>query len=161
MSESESTERISAFILEMNEAEGEYRSFSVGGLAVTCGFLPEAASESARVFGRLVALARRHKGWPVDQLAEHTALEPAEIEAIERGQCLTLTADLVQLLAEQLDLPPHRLLEVAGLRAPAPEVARAASEFAARSLPAAKLSPEEQAALEEFVKALSTSTPGA
>ena len=107
MSESESTERFSPFILEMGAAEGEYRSFSVGGLALTCGFLPEAASESARVFGRLVALARRHKGWHVARLAEQMALEPTEIEAIERGQCAVLTADLVQLLAEQLDLPPN------------------------------------------------------
>lgn len=145
-------------ILEMGEAEDQYLSFSVGGLAVTCGFLPEAASESARIFGRLIALARRHKGWHVPQLAEHLGLEPGEIDAIERGQCLTLTADMVQLLAEQLDLPAKRLIEVAGFRTADPEVLRAASEFAARSQPAAKLSPEEQAALEEFVKVLSTST---
>ena len=161
MNESEATDRFSSGLLEMGEAEGQYRSFSVGGLALTCGFLPEAASESARVFGRLVALARRHKGWHVAQLAEQMALETTEIEAIERGQCAVLTADLVQLLAEQLDLPANRLIEVAGFRTAGPEVARAASEFAARSQPAATLSPEEQAALEEFVKALSISNPGA
>jgi len=57
-------------------------------------------------------------------------------------------------LAKALKIPEGRLMEVAGLATPRPEISHAALKFAARSESTAKLTRNEREALEEFVKVL-------
>jgi hypothetical protein len=67
----------------------------------------------------------------------------------------------VYQLAQVLNLPPTRLMEVAGLVTPKPEVSHAALRFTARSEPTTRLSQDENKALEEFVKVPVETSDGA
>lgn len=90
----------------------------------------------------------------MEQLAERAEVDLVEIVEIEMDEMTIPDVRTVYQLATVLDLPSARLMEMAGLATPCPEVSRAALKFAARSESTAKLSREEREALEEFVKVL-------
>ena len=147
-------------LLRMGEFEDSCGSISVGGMAADLGMLPTTHGDAQRVFGRLIEFARRKKSLSVEQLAERANVDLAEIVEIERDEAIVPEVRTVFQLATVLDLPSARLMEVAGLATPRPEVNHAALKFAARSEPTAKLTREERDALEEFVKVLVESTDG-
>lgn len=142
------------WLREMAELEDSSSSVSVGGLANELELLPATPSESQRVFGRLIEFSRRQKSLSVEQLAELADIELAEVVEIETQEGVVPQVRTVFQLAQVLQLPSTRLMEVAGLSTPRQEINSAALRFAARSESTAKLSENEQTALEEFVKVL-------
>ncbi len=147
-------------LLRMGEFEDSVRSIAVGGLACDLGFITPASGDSHHVFGRLIDFARREQGLTVEQLSNAAGVEIEEILDIEREVKAVPLVRTVFQLAQVLKLPVGRLMEVAGLAQPRPEVNRAALRFAARSESTAKLSPAEKDAYEEFVKVLVESSDG-
>ena len=141
------------WLLHIAELEDACPSVSVGGMACDFDLLP-AASEAHRVFGRLIELARRKKSLTVEQLAEKADIDLEDLVEIENEEPIVPQVRTVFQLASALDLPAGRLMEVAGLAKPRPEVNRATLKFAARSESTAKLTREEKEALDEFVKVL-------
>jgi len=108
------------------------------------------------VFGRLVSLSRRKRGWSVEALARSAGITMAEVIRIELDANYIPGGETVDRLAATLGLPIDRMLQLSGSRTTrdaqfSEEVVR----FAARSESMEKLTREEQSALEEFVKFLS------
>jgi len=142
--------------LLLNAAEDNNGPVSVGGLAHTLG-LRESSHNVGGVtratFGRLVELRRRERGLTVESLASKADLELADLVAIE--DCTTAVPEprTVFKLAQALELPPRRLMQLSGLTESRDEgFAEAALRFAARSKPVDQLSKEEHDALAELVK---------
>jgi transcriptional regulator with XRE-family HTH domain len=148
------------WLIQMADFEDACQSVSVGGLAGDLDMLPAFAGDAQRVFGRLIELARRKKSLTVEQLAEQADVDLAEIVDIETQEPVIPHVRTVYQLAQVLDLPSGRLMEVAGLAKPRPEINSAALKFAARSESTAKLTREEKEALEEFVKVLVEASDG-
>jgi HTH-type transcriptional regulator, competence development regulator len=148
------------WLLKAAEIEDTSGSISVGGLASDFGMLRSAPSDVQPVFGRLIEYARRTQGLSVEKLAEQADVDLAAIVEIETHNGVVPEVRTVYQLAQALNLPAGRLMEVAGLATPKPEVRHAALRFAARSEPTAQLSPGERDAFEEFVKVLVESSDG-
>jgi transcriptional regulator with XRE-family HTH domain len=148
------TEPRPEWLRQMAEFEDSCRSISVGGMAADLGMLPPIPDESHRVFGRLIEFARRARGVSIEQLAQQADVDLAEIVDIERSSDAIPQLRTVFQLARALELPAGRLVEVAGLATPRPEISDAALRFAARSEPTATLTAAERDAFEEFVKVL-------
>jgi transcriptional regulator with XRE-family HTH domain len=142
------------WLLNAAEFEDKCRSVSAGGMASDLGMIAPSSIDSHHVFGRLIEYARRMQGLSVEKLAEVAEVDLAEIVDIETQDVLVPQVRTVFQLADVLKLPKERLMEVAGLATPRPEVRSAALKFAARSEPTSGLSPEERVAFEEFVKVL-------
>lgn len=142
------------WLRQIADVEDACPSVSVGGLASDFNLLTAIPGESQRVFGRLIEFARRKNSLTVEQLAAKADIDLAVIVDIETQASPTPNVRTVYQLANALELPPARLMEVAGLAKPRPEINSAAIKFAARSESTAKLTSEEKDALEEFVKVL-------
>lgn len=142
-------------------AEDACPSFSVGGFAADLGLLPSVTTGVKSAFARLVEYARRKRGLSVEQLAEQADVDLESIVEIETKASAMPDARTVYQLAKTLRLAPNTLMEVAGLTTPRPQVREAALRFAARSESTARLTHEEQEALEEFVKVLVETSDGA
>ncbi len=107
-------------------------------------------------FGRLINLWRRKKGLGIETLAEKARIDVAELIEIERNLNYVPEVRTVYQLANTLDLPSDRMLELSGnLVVRDSSLGKEAVRFAARSESVEKLSKDEQRALEEFVKFLS------
>ncbi len=121
-----------------------------------------AAAPSVRVdepqvaFGPFVQLMRRKQGLTIEKLAEEADLDLSELVIIEKEPHYRPEPRTVHQLASVFKVPTRRLLELSG-NAVAKDVRfrQEAVRFAARSGPINKLTPEETAALERFVKFLS------
>jgi transcriptional regulator with XRE-family HTH domain len=142
--------------LLLNAAEDNNGSVSVGGLAHTLG-LRESSHDvdwiTQAAFARLVELRRRQQGLTVEALAAKADLELADLMGIEDGTAVTPEPRTVFKLAQALELPPQRLMQLSGLTESRDDgFAKAALRFAARSKPVDQLSKEEHDALAELVK---------
>lgn len=144
-------------------AEQEDRHFiSVGGLISTLD--PTCQTEIASVpnvettktaFVRLLQLARRERRLSLEKLAERADVDLAELVKIETDETFTPGLRTVSQLASALELPAKKLMVLAGLlQVKDPSLQQASVRFAARSEPIGNVSPEEHAALEEYVKFL-------
>jgi transcriptional regulator with XRE-family HTH domain len=144
-------------------AEQEDRHFiSVGGLISTLD--PTCQTEVASTpsvettktaFVRLLQLARRERRLTLEKLAEKADVDLAELVKIETDETFTPALRTVHQLASTLDLPAKKLMVLAGLlQVKDPNLQQASVRFAARSEPIGNVSPEEHAALEEYVKFL-------
>jgi len=142
------------WLLRMADVEDSCPSVSVGGMACDLDLLAPPNSNGQRIFGRLVEFARRQLGMSVEQLANEADIELSEIVEIEMHDETVPRVRTVFQLAKALKIPEGRLMEVAGLATPRPEISHAALKFAARSESTAKLTFNEREALEEFVKVL-------
>ncbi|HUE13702.1 MAG TPA: helix-turn-helix transcriptional regulator [Planctomycetaceae bacterium] len=144
------------WLLRMAEKEAN-GIVSVGGFA--CGFGESNAGMSAAATDRaalaqLVEWQRRKLRLSVEQLATQANVEIEEILLIEKGKGSVEPRTVVNL-SNTLKLPTKKLMQLAGLVSPRdPGLERAAVRFAARSAPIDALTPEQSAALEEFVKSL-------
>lgn len=135
---------------------------SVGGLISTLDPTCQADITSvAKVettktaFVRLLQLARRQRRLSLEQLAEKADVDLAELLKIETDETFTPALRTVHQLASVLDLPAKKLMVLAGLlQMKDPSLQQASVRFAARSEPSSDVSPEEHAALEEYVKFL-------
>ncbi|TAM79795.1 MAG: XRE family transcriptional regulator [Acidobacteria bacterium] len=107
-------------------------------------------------FGLLVNLRRRKKGLRIEALAKAARIDVTELIEIERNLNYVPEPRTVYQLANALQLPSDRMLELSGnLTVRDSSLGQEAVRFAARSESVEKLSKEESRALEEFVKFLS------
>jgi transcriptional regulator with XRE-family HTH domain len=145
----------------MGEAEDRCQSISVGGLAHDLGILERPTTDRLHVFGKLIEFARRAQRLTVAELARKADIDLGELVLIEKDDRAIPEPRTVYKLAETLDLPVRRLMELSGLtQRTGDDLKQAAQLFAARSEPTAKLSKEEKEAFEEFVKVLADATDG-
>jgi transcriptional regulator with XRE-family HTH domain len=149
-----------AWLLQAGVAEDANPSLSVGGLAVDLGLLPSSKMGIRTAFSRLVEYRRRNLELSVEQLAEQADVDLEEIVEIETKASVVPNVRTVYQLATALKLEPGTLMEVVGLTTTRPQIRSAAVRFAARSESTARLSHDEQEALEEFVKVLVESSHG-
>ena len=144
-------------------ADQEDRHFiSVGGLISTLD--PTCQTELATTqsvettktaFVRLLQLARRERRLSLEKLAEKADVDLAVLVKIETDEAFEPDLRTVYQLASVLDLPSKKLMVLAGLlHIKDAGLQQASVRFAARSEPIGNVSPEEHAALEEYVKFL-------
>lgn len=116
----------------------------------------EVASPFPTVFGLFLNMARRERSLTLEALAGQVDSDVFELFLIEEGR-RTPEPRIVSRLARALEVPPGRLMQLAGhVQSMDTEVAKAAYAFAARSN-TKPLDPQEREALQEFVKALASS----
>lgn len=134
---------------------------SVGGLV--CALAKSEEESKAHLtervaLAKLVELRRRQYRLSAEDLAKKADIELEDLVSIERGEGTVLEPRTIHCLAKTLELPEQRFLELAGLvQAKSASFRKATVRFAARSEPVANLLPQEQEALEEFVKLLAES----
>lgn len=148
--------------LERRAEQEDSHFISVGGLISTLD--PTCQTEIASIpnvettktaFIRLLQLARRERRLSLEKLAEKADVDLAELLKIETDESFTPGLRTVSQLASVLDLPAKKLMVLAGLlQVKDPHLQQASVRFAARSEPIGNVSPEEHAALEEYVKFL-------
>ena len=139
-----------------------------GDAEVGAGFLPTTEPHTQDIttldtriaLGQFVALWRRNRGWNAEKLAARAGINTAEVLEIERDPYCEPEPDAIYKLAGVFQVPPRKLMEIAGLvESRTPQLREQAVRFAARSEPIAALTDTEKQALEAFVKALSDETP--
>ena len=146
--------------LAMANLEGD-TEIGAGAVAIDPIFdghaLQEIADNEANVaFGRFVRLMRRNSGLTVEQLAQETDVELAELVEIEEDARHRPELRTVYQLAQFFNLPGPKLMQIAGLTASNDNrLSEEAVRFAARSESVTALTAEERAALEAFVVVLS------
>ena len=107
---------------------------------------------------KLVELRRRQHRLSVEDLAARADIDLEDVVNIERGEWTVPKPRTMRQIAQVLQLPERRLLQLAGLvEAEDSRFREATLRFRARSEPVANLLPEEQEALEEYVKLLTES----
>ena len=148
-------------------AEREDQGVVSAGGGVARSLEQESASflrQPPRVFGQLIEYARRERGFSLETLARQADVDLAELVElveIERDPKTVPEPRTVHQLANLLRLPVVKLMVLAGLaQARDDGLTEAATRFAARSEPSARLSPAEKEVLEEFVKVLSDAADG-
>ena len=141
------------------DLEDQFGPISVGGMAHELGMLNVSTARPAGVFGRFVEFARRKRHLSVEDLANQTTVDLAELVTLEQDPDAQPRPRTVHKLATFLRLPVGPLLELAGLaEAKDPDIGTAALRFAARSETNAELTPQENQAYEEFVKVIVEAT---
>jgi len=119
---------------------------------------PSAVEDAATIeqrlsFGRFVTLMRRKHGWTIQQLAQRAEVDAGELLMIERDPHHEAELSTVHGLAKTLEVPPKRLIKMAGLvQDRSMRLAEAALSFAASADPVAPLSEHEEVALQTYLK---------
>jgi len=117
----------------------------------------EVASELRLAFGRFVQLMRRNQRLTIEQLASKADVDAGELIVIEEDVRHLPEPMTVYQLAKVFGTSEKSLLQLAGLIVKKdPQFVQEAVRFAAKSEPIAKLTVEEQAALETFVAVLNS-----
>ena len=144
--------------MRMARYEGD-AEIGAGQVAIDPVF-DEAAEDGPNIaFGRFVNLMRRQRSMSVEELADHTDLDIADLVEIEINPYRKPDLRTVYQLAKYFRVSRPGLMQVAGLAIPKDEkLFDEGVRFAARSESTAQLSPEEGAALEAFVAVLSERT---
>lgn len=118
------------------------------------------ALDTRIALGQFVALWRRNQGWNAETLAHQAGIDIEEILEIEHDPHCGPEPDAIFKLAGVFQVPPRKLMEIAGLiENRSPRLREQAVRFAARSEPISTLTDTEKEALEAFVAALSEQTP--
>jgi transcriptional regulator with XRE-family HTH domain len=108
------------------------------------------------VFSKLISMKRRDAGLTIEQLSAKADVDAFEILDIEESLRVAPEPRVVSKIARALGLPAGKLMQLVGhLTVVDTSVPCAALKFAAGSGSVQKLSREEKAALNDFVKALS------
>lgn len=143
------------WLRKMADLEDQHSSVSVGGMACDLGLLTMSKGRPTGVFGRFVEFARRKQKLSVEELANRAEIDLGDLVAIEQVPDARPQIMTVHRLATYLKLPPKPLMELAGLmEAKSGSIGTAALRFAAQSETTAELSPQENLAFDEFVKAI-------
>lgn len=107
-------------------------------------------------FSRFVSLARRKLALTIEEFAEKADLDASEVLSIEDDIHYVARPRAVYRLAEVLDVPQPKLMQLAGLSAANDTgLGEEAVRFAARSESVERLTDEELAAFEAFIAVLS------
>lgn len=108
--------------------------------------------EIREAFHRVVQMLRRSRGLSIDDLAEKTEIDRAELVALERNPAYRPSPLTLHRLSEFFGVPDRKLAVLAGAIREVPEDLRQhAARFAAQSNSFSKLTKEEQRVLDEFV----------
>lgn len=148
--------------MRMAQCEGD-TEIGAGQLAVDPVFdgIPhstEAVDEGGPnlAFGRFVNLMRRQRSMSLEELADDTNVDVADLVEIESDPRHKPELRTVYQLANYFKVSRSGLMQVAGVALPKDErLFDEGIRFAARSESTAELTPEECAALEAFVAVLS------
>ncbi len=106
-------------------------------------------------FRSLVRLLRRDRGLSLAQLAEQARVDLAELVGIENDVRFQPRPRTIHQLAGFFRIPEKRLLELSNVTVThSRELRDAAVRFAAKATNVLQLTPDERAALNEFVKFL-------
>ena len=131
---------------------------SVGGLVSAVEKLEQESQGmdlTRRVFIRLLELTRREHKLTWEQFSKKLDVDLEELIGIGTGENYKPTPRTVTKIAEFMKVPAGKLFILSGLaHAKGTHFQKEALRFAARSQPMEELSPEEQDALEEYVKFL-------
>jgi transcriptional regulator with XRE-family HTH domain len=65
--------------------------------------------EQAQRIGRMIAVARRNKGWSLRRLSVETGISHPWLISVERGEYSTPAPDRLIRIAEALNLDPERI----------------------------------------------------
>jgi len=107
------------------------------------------------VFQEVVRGLRREKGLGIEQFAQKTGIEKADVIAMERHPGYKPSPLIIHRLSKFYNIPQKKLSILAGaIKAMPPKMEREASRFAAQSESFAKLTEEERKTLDEFVRFL-------
>jgi transcriptional regulator with XRE-family HTH domain len=108
--------------------------------------------EMREAFHRVMQMLRRSRGLTIEQLAEKTNIDRAELVALERNPAYRPSPLTLHRLSEFFEVPDRKLAVLAGAIRDVPsELREHAARFAAQSDSFAKLTTEEQRLLDEFV----------
>ena len=144
--------------MRMARYEGD-AEIGAGRIAIDPWFDGPAEDGPNIAFGRFVNLMRRQRSMSVEQLADHTDVDVADLVKIEINPYYKPELRTVYQLANYFKVSRPGLMQVAGLAVSKDEKLFDESvRFAARSESTAELSSEEGAALEAFVAVLSERT---
>jgi transcriptional regulator with XRE-family HTH domain len=111
--------------------------------------------EMRHAFRLAVQMLRRAHGLSVDGFAKRADIDRDEIVAMERNSAYRPSPLTLHKLCNFYGIPEERMLVLAGAITEAPEgFSESASRFAAQSESFAKLTKEEQKALDEFLRFL-------
>ncbi len=111
--------------------------------------------EMRHAFHLAVRMLRRRHGLTVDALAQRAEIDRDEIVAMERNNAYRPSPLTLHRLCQFYGIPEKRMLILAGAVKEAPQgFSERASRFAAQSESFARLTSEEQKALDEFVRYL-------
>jgi transcriptional regulator with XRE-family HTH domain len=114
-----------------------------------------------RAFHAFVKMLRRSRGLSVAELARRADIDPAEVAAMEQNCGYRPSPLVLHKLGKFYGIPERRLAEIAGAVRDVPGgIREKAARFAAQSDSFAKLTPEEQRLLDEFVKFLKAEAQG-
>ena len=118
--------------------------------------MSDGSDESRLALGKFVSLARRSRGLSIEALAKHADVEVGELLSIERdAQHLPETRTLYQL-AIVFGVSQKKLMGLSGLTRPQDvRFVDEAIRYAALSESVARLTKEEQAALDGLIAVLS------
>jgi transcriptional regulator with XRE-family HTH domain len=106
-------------------------------------------------FSRFLLLARRERKLSLEQFAEATDVDLAELLKIETDEHYVPSPRTVHQVAGFLKVPARKLMALAGLlQVKDVQFQNESLRFAARSEPVETLSPQEHSVLEEYVKFL-------
>ncbi|MFQ5703151.1 MAG: helix-turn-helix domain-containing protein [Gemmatimonadales bacterium] len=106
-------------------------------------------------FQQLLRDLRRKKRLTVDELAAKLDLPASEVTSLERDPSHRPHSSVLQRLSTFYQIPENHLAELAGITATVPKMVRErATEFAAGSDSATKISRDEGRALDRFVQFL-------
>lgn len=112
-------------------------------------------------FRELLRGLRKEKGLKVEEVAERSGIEREEVLRMERNECYRPTPLALHKLSKFYGIPQRRLAVLAGAVRDVPaDLEREVSRFAAQSESFAKLTPEEQRTLDEFVNFLREESTG-
>ena len=131
---------------------------SVGGLVTALEGKTQAPDNVIPLkvaFSRFLLLARRERKLSLEQFAEATDVDLAELLKIETDEHYVPSPRTVHQVAGFLKVPARKLMALAGLlQVKDVQFQNESLRFAARSEPVETLSPEEHSVLEEYVKFL-------
>ncbi len=147
------------FFTEMAEIEASCGTITPGGFLVDQGLWqgnrPPTVVPGA-AFSRLLELWRRRMGWTLEQFAQHAEVDTEDLLMIEMGMGRPPSPRTVFQIAKVTEIPVGKLMELSGLATPRSGNTReAAVRFAAQSESMAKLSAQEDDALQTFIRILS------
>jgi HTH-type transcriptional regulator, competence development regulator len=104
-------------------------------------------------FGTFVRMLRRGEGLTLTELAGEVRVDEEELRAIERDPHHKPRPRTVHQLAGRFKIEPHRMMKLSGATANTNrKLHDEALRFAAKSDDIARLTPDEQRMLSEFVK---------
>ena len=114
------------------------------------------ALDTRIALGQFVVLWRRNQGWNAETLASEAGIDIEEILEIEHDPYCLPEPDAVFKLAGVFQVPPRKLMEIAGLiESRTPRLREQATRYVVHSQPVAALTKTEKEMLEAFVAVLS------